>query len=381
MLAWLQEPAFAFWLTACLGLLAATAWQALRTWRRAVRAEAAQANLTGRLDTALNELDLARGQLKASDQRWREVLDAVPGAIAVYDNQDRLIAHNHEAGLQVPYCGRNDAAGLTYEELLRRALAAGEAPEAQGREEEWLALRLAGRGHQPGAQARLVDDSPWVHTQVVCTPSGYLAMSRLDIGPLVEKGLALERANEQLLRVSTTDGLTGIANRRQFEMSLQSEWQRSARSRSRISVVLVDIDHFRHYNKVYGHQSGDECLRQLARLLSLSAKRSGELVARYDGDEFALLLPGADASEARRVAERCLEQIHGARIPHAEAALAPWLTASVGFATQVAAPGVSCAVLIDEALQSLAGAKLAGRDRLAAAQAMSVAPVSQAAGL
>lgn len=376
-----MDPASTVWLAVCLALLGAVAWLLWSARRKALLVQAEQSGLQARLASTAHELDLSRGQARAADLRWREVLDAIPGALAVYDNQDRLIALNREASVQPPYRGRSDALGLTHEELLRRSLAAGDVPEAKGREEEWLALRMAGRAHQPGAQTRLLDDGPWVHAQAVYTPSGYLAMSRLDIGPLVEKGLALERANEQLLRVSTTDGLTGIANRRQFEMSLQSEWQRGARSGTRISLVLVDIDHFRHYNKIYGHQSGDECLRQIARLLSLSAKRTGELVARYDGDEFALLLPGADASEARRVAERCLEQVHGAGIPHAEAALSPWLTASVGMATRTAAPGISCSALIDEALQSLAGAKQAGRDRLANTRIADGVPASQPSGV
>ena len=296
----------------------------------------------------------------------------------MYDNQDRLLGFNREVARQYPYCGEGPVIGETYETLMRRALDAGHIADAVGREEEWLALRLAGRGALGAPVLRHADDGQWVHFYETRTPSGYLVMTRLDITPLVEKGLALERANEQLLRLSTVDGLTGISNRRLFDQTLQSEWQRCGRNQSMLSLLMIDIDHFRRYNTHYGHLTGDECLRQVTRVLAGCVKRSGELVARFGGEEFAVLLPGVDGHEARRVAERCLQQIAGARIPHADSPVAPWLTLSVGLATLVPAPRVASSTLVEAAEQALRRAKRSGRARL---DVFDAEPVSAPASL
>ena len=354
---WLVWPVFV-----CLILAVFAVWG----WRRAaVRLRVlAAAPPPPAVDALLQELELARAQARASEQRLREVVEAVPVGLALYDNQDRLVTVNREAALQYPYRGNDPLIGTSFEDLMRRAVRAGLIPDAVGREEEWLAVRLASRGATAAVLQRHADDGQWVHFFENRTPSGYLVMTRLDIAPLVEKGLALERSNEQLLRLSTTDGLTGIANRRQFEQTLQGEWQRSARGQARLSLLMIDIDHFRRYNEHHGHLTGDECLRQVARVLTMCVKRSGELVARFDGEEFAVLLPGADAAEARRVAERCLLQIGNTRIPHGDSPVSPWLSVSIGVATAVAAPAVTPLALLQTAERAVAAAKAAGRARI-----------------
>lgn len=309
------------------------------------------------------ELERVRAQARAGELRLREVIDAIPAGIAIYDNQDRLLSFNHEMAHQVPYRGEEHVVGESYEMLMRRALDAGRVPDAVGREEEWLAIRLAGRGAPGVPLLRHTDDGHWVHFYETRTPSGYLVMARLDIMPLVEKGLALERSNEQLLRLSTTDGLTGMANRRLLDQTLQNEWQRCARNQSRLSLLAIDIDHFKRYNDHYGHLTGDECLRQVARILGLCVKRSGELVARYGGEKFIVLLPGADSAEARRVAQRCILEMQNARIPHADSPVGPWLSLSIGVATLVAVPDLPPATLVQQADRAVVRAKEAGRAR------------------
>lgn len=317
----------------------------------------------GREAQLARELDTARAQLRAADTRLREVIDAIPAGVAIYDNQDRLLAYNQEVSKQYPYRSEENVIGETYEDLMRRALAGGKIADAIGREEEWLALRLAGRGALDTPLLRHTEDGQWVHFHEIRTRSGYLVMTRLDMTPMVEKGLALERANEQLLRLSTTDGLTGIANRRLFDQTLQTEWQRCARNQSDLSLLMIDIDHFKRYNDYYGHQTGDECLRQVARILVMCAKRSGELVARYGGEEFAILLPGADQDEAAMIARRCVQEMQNARIPHADSPVSAWLTVSVGVATVVATAGHSPTVLVAQADSAMYRAKRSGRAR------------------
>jgi len=318
----------------------------------------------GQVKRLQHEIEPLRAQLRATETRLREVIDAVPAGVAIYDNQDRLLVFNQEVSRQYPYRSEQPVIGETYENLMRRALAKGRIADAVGREEEWLALRMAGRGALDTPLLRHTDDGLWVHFYEIRTPSGYLVMTRLDMTPMVEKGLALERANEQLLRLSTTDGLTGIANRRMFDQTLQSEWQRCARSRTSLSLLMIDIDYFKRYNDHYGHQTGDECLRQVARILVLCAKRSGELVARYGGEEFAILLPGAEAAEVLAIAQRCLQQMESAHIAHADSPVSPWLTVSIGVATLLATPRESRATLLQQADGALYCAKKAGRARV-----------------
>lgn len=331
--------------------------------RRMSRRQGQRHDTSGKVQQMAQELESVRSRVRASETRLREVIDAVPAGVAIYDNQDRLLSYNQEVARQYPYNTGDDVIGQSYEALMRRALAQGRVAEAVGQEEQWLALRMAGRGSLQTPMLRHTDDGQWVHSYEIRTPSGYLVMSRLDMTPMVEKGLALERANEQLLRLSTTDGLTGIANRRLFDQTLQSEWQRCARNGSNLALLMIDIDHFKLYNDQYGHQTGDECLRQVARILVMCVKRSGELVARYGGEEFAILLPATDVQEAMAVAQRCIQELTVARIPHIDSPVSPWLTISVGVASMAASPAENRAMLVMQADSAMYCAKKSGRAR------------------
>ena len=176
--------------------------------------------------------------------------------------------------------------------------------------------------------------------------------------------LEMHRLNEQLTRLSTTDSLTEVGNRRMFDQTLTTEWARASRRGEPVGLLMIDIDHFKEYNDHYGHPAGDVCLRQVARMVGQAMRRGGELVARYGGEEFALLLPGADLDETRRAAERCAQIVAEAKIEHRASATSAWLTISIGVASQVAATGTECAVLVEIADAALYRAKRCGRSRI-----------------
>ncbi|MFN4359528.1 MAG: diguanylate cyclase domain-containing protein [Hylemonella sp.] len=302
-----------------------------------------------------------RQELEIGHECLREAIDALPLGVAIYDQHDRLQLFNKLATELAPYRYGGELIGQTFESILRRTLERRAIPDALGREEDWLRERLAGRGKLKRPLLRPRSDGRWMHLYEISTPSGCLVMARLDVTELVQKSMALERSNQQLELLSATDGLTGLANRRQFDQHLYSEWQRSMRSGLPISLLLLDIDHFKRYNDQYGHLAGDACLRQVAGILYDCAQRTGELVARYGGEEFALLLPGADGDVAMTVAQRCMDEVAKARIAHADSPVAEYLTVSIGVATVVASQDLVPESLVRCADEALYRVKSSGR--------------------
>ncbi|TXJ00931.1 MAG: sensor domain-containing diguanylate cyclase [Aquabacterium sp.] len=178
-----------------------------------------------------------------------------------------------------------------------------------------------------------------------------------------EKLLALQKELEAL---SFKDGLTNIANRRRFDASLELEWESATRLRQPLSVLLFDIDYFKQYNDLYGHMRGDRCLVDIAQTLSLALDGPRDLVARYGGEEFIVLLPGADATVAQKVAERCQRLIHKQAITHADSPHDQRVTVSVGVGTVVPDEQQLPASFIDAVDQRLYAAKKNGKNRMEA---------------
>jgi diguanylate cyclase (GGDEF)-like protein len=176
--------------------------------------------------------------------------------------------------------------------------------------------------------------------------------------------LQLEEKNAILEQLSAQDGLTGIANRRRFDESLQGEWRRCAREQAPLSVIMVDVDMFKKFNDHYGHQTGDDCLRRVAQRLRQVPQRPGDLVARYGGEEFVLLLPGTDADGAVVVAEQLRRGVLELGIPHAASEVSEIVTISLGVATRVPELEKAATSLVGLADESLYEAKRSGRNRL-----------------
>ncbi|HET7434548.1 MAG TPA: diguanylate cyclase [Thermoanaerobaculia bacterium] len=181
-------------------------------------------------------------------------------------------------------------------------------------------------------------------------------------GQLEQKTRDLEAANQHLSKaietlhhISTHDGLTGVANRRHFDETLQLEWRRAARTQRPLSLFIADIDHFKALNDEIGHQAGDDCLRRVATTLRDHLHRAADLVARYGGEEFAILLPDTDAASSAALAERM-------RV----AVAATDVTVSIGCATVVPTKEGDAGDLIKRADDALYEAKRAGRNRVVA---------------
>ncbi len=176
----------------------------------------------------------------------------------------------------------------------------------------------------------------------------------------------VEGSIHELQRLSSVDGLTGINNRRHFDLALQSEWQRAQRSGKELSLIMLDVDYFKQYNDTYGHLAGDDCLRIMGALLSGAVQRPGDVVARYGGEEFVILLPETTAQGALFLAEKVMDELASLNLTHALSPLGGRVTASMGCATCKVAGPCKAEMLVAEADKALYRAKETGRNRIVA---------------
>jgi len=172
----------------------------------------------------------------------------------------------------------------------------------------------------------------------------------------------LNKTKRELEKISLTDALTGLANRRHFDFYLEQEWSRALRQSQPISMVMLDIDSFKAFNDAYGHPRGDQCLKQVAQTLEQVVRRPTDLVARYGGEEFALVLP--DTEDAAAVAEACRVAIQALGIAHEFSDVAPVITISAGVCSLVPTTKTSPALLIQQADDALYKAKEVGRNQV-----------------
>ncbi len=191
-----------------------------------------------------------------------------------------------------------------------------------------------------------------------------------DVGETLEtRTTELETARLELQRLSTEDSLTGLANHEQFLEFVEREWRRGRREGCPVSLVFLDVDHFRPYNRQYGRRAGDDCLRQIGRALEGLAARAGDLIARYHRDEFAVVLSATDAHGALRVAQRIRQAVEALDIPSARDSGSAVLTVSVAVASTI--PERESAWeeldLIKAARQALREARAAGGNRVVTA--------------
>jgi two-component system chemotaxis family response regulator WspR len=181
---------------------------------------------------------------------------------------------------------------------------------------------------------------------------------------LSEISRRLETHAQESKRLSGADSLTHLANRRLFDETMEKEWDRAVRGRQPIAVIMADIDRFKAHNDTYGHQAGDECIRQVAAVLKRGVRRPSDLVARYGGEEFAVILPGADAVGAAAVAERMRAQVQSLKLAHVNNVVGHDVTISLGVAAVSPDAHASSAALVAAADEALYRAKAVGRNQV-----------------
>jgi len=195
---------------------------------------------------------------------------------------------------------------------------------------------------------------------------------------VAERTARLEQLNQELQNLADCDGLTGVANRRRGDAYLEEIWRHLLRERQPLSVIMLDVDHFKAFNDNYGHQAGDDCLATVANTLQEQLRRPGDLVARYGGEEFMIILPNTDGDGAAMIGEKLRQAIEDLAIEHAHSSTGAVVTASMGTATML--PGASGATeqLLHEADVALYRAKHSGRNQVQSAPAVQKGPYSVA---
>ena len=211
-------------------------------------------------------------------------------------------------------------------------------------------------------QYRLTDENKQLIATLSAKNQALLEMNRELEAKVQERTHELAEANSRLAQLAVTDGLTGLYNHRHFHERLSLEVERSARNGLPLSLLMVDVDHFKHYNDQHGHPAGDEVLRQLGRLLS-EGRRANDVVARYGGEEFSVILVDTAKFTAAKIAERLRERVSSHEFPHGDEQPSGRLAISLGVAT-FPEDAISAEVLVRAADDALYAAKRAGRNRV-----------------
>lgn len=177
----------------------------------------------------------------------------------------------------------------------------------------------------------------------------------------------LKETQSSLEKLSTTDSLTGLANRRYFDLQLDVLWFNTLRHKQALSVLVIDIDYFKNYNDFYGHQRGDECLQKVAHIIQKSASRSLDITFRYGGEEFCILLPDTDAKNASVIAKKIINSLKESAIEHNKSPVSEFITVSVGISSCIPKEADDPKSLFKTADKALYLAKNSGRSQFVVA--------------
>jgi len=167
--------------------------------------------------------------------------------------------------------------------------------------------------------------------------------------------------------IEEKDGLTMIANRRRFDAFFYLEWRRAKRDQTPVTIIMIDIDFFKAYNDYYGHLQGDECLKQIAKVIDINCRRPGDIAARYGGEEFAAILGNTDQTGGIQLAEKIRRKVEGLGIPHEKSEISDYVTVSLGIATMIPSKEDGSEQLIKIADEQLYRAKELGRNQVSVA--------------
>lgn len=303
-------------------------------------------------------------ELIESRDRLSLALSEMSDGLAVFDSMGYLVFCNEQYRSNFPLSAHVRVPGVHVNEILRECARTGEQVDVPQDDVEGWAERVGSLLRIPNVVTVELFDGRFVQIRNRPAPNDSSIVMVTDVTDLKLAEKALIEANADLSRQASTDALTGLANRRVFDETLARDMARCGRAGTPLSLILLDVDHFKRYNDTYGHQAGDECLVMVADAIKGGLHRPADLAARYGGEEFAVILPETDSEGAAAVAERIRQAITAASIVRI-GSIGTRITASLGVAeynldTALATP----ADLIRDADAALYAAKTNGRDRV-----------------
>jgi diguanylate cyclase (GGDEF)-like protein len=299
------------------------------------------------------------------------VLKAVRAGVIVFDAEQRIVLWNHWME-QHSLIAADAILGKTFAEVF---------PDmAQGRTH--IAIDAALQNNFASLLSQTLNKAPFalyatpadatngtrMQQAVHVMPLEVAALPRHCMAQITDVSMAVSRERKlremavELESQTLVDGLTGIANRRRFDLHLDDEFRRAKRNMSPISLIMIDVDYFKNYNDNYGHQRGDGCLVQIAASLSGTLNRARDLVARYGGEEFTVILPDTNEDGALQIAEAMRADIEVLMLEHAYSGVAPYVTISLGVSTLTPDQLTKTGSLIHAADRALYQAKRSGRN-------------------
>ncbi|RUL48800.1 diguanylate cyclase domain-containing protein [Lysinibacillus antri] len=303
-------------------------------------------------------IQLQMHSVQKSEKRYRELVESSPNAIIVHQ-EGKIVYANPASVRLLKFSSPEDLIGHhiiehihpDYHEVVKDRIQKLESNEAVNLLEEKY-IRSEGS---------IID------VEVIATPIEYMDKPafQIIIEDISERKLAeqkLYEANELLRHLSSTDGLTGVKNRRSFDENLEMEWQRAIQNSTSLSLIMLDIDCFKAFNDTYGHQGGDECLKLVAQTIKNVLQRPSDGVYRYGGEEFGIILPETEEEGARKVAENIRIAIENLEIPHSSSKISQWITISLGTTTMMPTKCTPSMNLIASADKALYQAKHDGRN-------------------
>jgi diguanylate cyclase (GGDEF)-like protein/PAS domain S-box-containing protein len=291
-------------------------------------------------------------------------LKEMSDGLAMFDRHGYLVLCNQRYSDSFPLTGHVRRPGAHIRDILEAVVASGEQLGVpKDNPAGWIDQIEASLKRDSEEEVSFADGR-WLHIRTRPTQDGSSLVVVSDVTTIKKAELALVGITDQLKELATTDGLTGLLNRRSFDQVIDGELSRTGRERQPLSLLMIDVDRFKAYNDRYGHQAGDKCLKLVANCLREAALRPGDSLARYGGEEFVAILPNTDEDGAYIIAERLRKGLHDLRLPH-EGSEKGIVTVSIGIASY---PGNVIdrrdTELLRRSDEALYDAKAAGRDRV-----------------
>lgn len=379
---WTSKYLIALSITALLFIfLSATLEYSIETQKNS----AFMINLSGRQRMLTKEIALKGMQIVyATDSASRGALkNEMLSAVAELQNNHEVLTLSPIPEIQELYFGQSASLEYQVRQYMHNAVALVNIPESKGeKQKEELASALIPESEillqafnevtyrfQRDSERKIAEQQKIVRISLLFGLLILFLQGLYIFRPMIH---TIEKEKEELLvlnkeldRQASTDGLTGVANRRYLNEFVEREWARSIRENTTMSVIMADLDFFKSYNDNYGHLAGDECLKQVARQIKNNIKRPADLVARYGGEEFAIVLPNTDVEGAVRIAEDCRKSVEGLQIVHAASTANAVVTVSLGVAGNWNAECHAATDLFAGADSALYKAKQLGRNRVA----------------